>query len=196
MDQVSEVMRYYHYGHRTEEAYVRWIKGFIYFHNKRHPKDMGKAEIEAYLSHLAVKKHVAASTQNQAFNALLFLYKKVLNLPFADNIDAVRSKRAARLPVVLSRDEVGQLLKQMHGNTLLMARVMYGGGLRLNELLRLRVQDIDFANGYLTIYAGKGDKDRTTLLPVSLRDELKTHLQSVRLLFEQDLQRGHKGSRA
>jgi len=139
MDQVSEVMRYYHYGHRTEEAYVRWIKGFIYFHNKRHPKDMGKEEIEAYLSHLAVKQHVAVSTQNQAFNALLFLYKQVLDLPFADNIDAVRSKRQARLPVVLSRDEVGLLLSQMRGETLLMARVMYGGGLRLTELLRLRV---------------------------------------------------------
>jgi len=191
MDQVSEVMRYYHYGHRTEEAYVRWIKGFIYFHDKRHPKDMGKAEIEAYLSHLAVKQHVAVSTQNQAFNALLFLYKQVLGLPIADDISAVRSKKAARLPVVLSRDEVSQLLSQMHGDTLLMARIMYGGGLRLTELLRLRVQDIDFANGYLTIYAGKGDKDRTTLLPVSLREELKTHLQAVRLLFEQDLQAGH-----
>jgi len=191
MDQVSEVMRYYHYGHRTEEAYVRWIKGFICFHNKRHPKDMGKEEIEAYLSHLAVKQHVAVSTQNQAFNALLFLYKQVLDLPFADNIDAVRSKRQARLPVVLSRDEVGLLLSQMRGETLLMARLMYGGGLRLTELLRLRVQDIDFANGYLTIYAGKGDKDRTTLLPLSVRNELKVHLQSIRTLFEKDLSEGH-----
>lgn len=191
MDQVSEVMRYHHYGHRTEEAYVRWIKGFIYFHNKKHPKDMGKEEIEAYLSHLAVKQHVAISTQNQAFNALLFLYKQVLDLPFADDISAIRSKKPVRLPVVLSRDEVARLLCSMRGETALMARIMYGGGLRLNELLRLRVQDIDFSNGYLTIRAGKGDKDRTTLLPLSIRDELKAHLQSVREVFEKDLQEGN-----
>jgi integrase len=145
MDQVSEVMRYHHYGLRTEEAYTRWIKGFIYFHNKRHPKDMGKEEIEAYLSHLAVKRHVAVSTQNQAFNALLFLYKQVLDLPFADDISAIRSKKPVRLPVVLSREEVGQLLREMKGETRLMAQIMYGGGLRLIELLRLRVQDMDFA---------------------------------------------------
>jgi len=191
MDQVREVMRYHHYSHRTEETYVRWIKGFIYFHNKRHPKDMGKAEIEAYLSHLAVNRHVAISTQNQAFNALLFLYKQVLALPFADNIDAVRSKKPIRLPVVLSMEETGKLLSLMKGETRLMARIMYGGGLRLQELLRLRVQDIDFANGYLTIRAGKGDKDRTTLLPVSVRDELRTHLQAVRKIFEQDLKDGN-----
>jgi len=191
MDQVSEVMRYHHYGHRTEEAYVRWIKGFIYFHNKKHPKDMGKEEIEAYLSHLAVKQHVAISTQNQAFNALLFLYKQVLNLPFADDISAIRSKKPVRLPVVLSRDEVTRLLCSMRGETALMARIMYGGGLRLNELLRLRVQDIDFGNGFLTIRAGKGDKDRTTLLPLSVRDALKAHLQRVREIFEKDLKEGN-----
>jgi len=190
MDQVREVMRYHHYGRRTEEAYSRWIKGFILFHNKRHPKEMGKAEIEAYLSHLAVEKSVAASTQNQAFNALLFLYKQVLNLPFVEDVSAIRSKKPVRLPVVLSRDEVALLLKQMSGETLLMARLMYGGGLRLMELLRLRVQDIDFANGFITIRAGKGDKDRTTLLPASIRDELQKHLLGVRRIFDKDLEEG------
>lgn len=191
MDQIREVLRYHHYGHRTEEAYIRWIRGFIYFHNKRHPREMGKAELEAYLSHLAVEKNVAASTQNQAFNALLFLYRQVLDLPFAEEIAPVRSKKPVRLPVVLSRDEVARLLGEMRGENALMARMMYGGGLRLMELLRLRVQDIDFANGYLTIRAGKGDKDRTTLLPVSVREELEAHLHAVRKLFEQDLKESH-----
>lgn len=190
MDQVREVLRYHHYGKRTEEAYVRWIKGFIYFHNKRHPKEMGKLEVEAYLSHLAVNRDVAASTQNQAFNALLFLYRQVLDLPFADDIAPVRSKKPVRLPVVLSREEVGDLLQVMDGDTALMARIMYGGGLRLMELLRLRVQDIDFGNGYITVRSGKGDKDRTTLLPQSVRDELAKHLERVRHLFEGDVAEG------
>jgi len=188
MDQVREVLRYHHYGRKTELAYVHWIKGYIYFHRKQHPKDLGKHEIEAFLSDLAVNRHVAVSTQNQAFNALLFLYKQVLDLPFADDISATRSKKPVRLPVVLSVAETSLLLGHMKGEKSLMARIMYGGGLRLMEMLRLRVQDIDFDNGFLTIHAGKGDKDRTTLLPVSVRDELKTHLQSVRLLFEKDLQ--------
>jgi len=191
MDQVREVLRYHHYGRKTELAYVRWIKGYIYFHNKRHPKDMGKHEIEAYLSDLAVNQNVAASTQNQAFNALLFLYKQVLDLPFADDISAIRSKKPVRLPVVLSVKEVGLLFEHMKGENSLMARIMYGGGLRLMELLRLRVQDIDFANGYISVRAGKGDKDRTTLLAVSVRDELNLHLKSVRELFEKDLSEGH-----
>lgn len=191
MDQVREVLRYHHYGKRTEEAYVRWIKGFIYFHDKKHPKDMGKADVESYLSHLAVKQNVAASTQNQAFNALLFLYRQVLDLPFADDMAPIRSRKPVRLPVVLSQSEVVSLLACMSDEAGLMARIMYGGGLRLMELLRLRVQDIDFDNGYLNIRAAKGDKDRTTLLPVSVRDDLKRHLQRVRDLFEQDLSEGH-----
>jgi len=191
MDQVREVLRYHHYGKRTEEAYVRWIRGFIYFHNKQHPKDMGKADIEAYLSYLAVEQNVAASTQNQAFSALLFLYKQVLDLPFADDIAPIRSKKPVRLPVVLSQAEVVRLLACMSDESGLMARIMYGGGLRLMELLRLRIQDIDFDNGYLTIRAGKGDKDRTTLLPVSVREALQIHLQRVRSIFKKDLQAGH-----
>ena len=191
LDQVREVMRYHHYGLRTEEAYTYWMKQFILFHHKRHPKDMGKEEIEAFLSHLAVHKKVAASTQNQAFNALLFLYKQVLDLPFADNIAAIRSKRPPKLPVVLSQSEMAKLLAAMRGDAALMARVMYGGGLRLKELLRLRVQDVDFDNGYLMIHAGKGDKDRTTLLAQSVREHLQAHLSKVRSVFEQDVQAGH-----
>jgi len=191
MDQVREVLRYHHYGRKTELAYVRWIKGYIYFHHKQHPKDMGKHEIEAYLSDLAVNQNVAVSTQNQAFNALLFLYKQVLDLPFTDDISAIRSKKRVRLPVVLSVKEVGLIFDSLRGDHLLMARIMYGGGLRLMELLRLRVQDIDFANGYLSIRTGKGDKGRTTLLPVSVRDELRQHLLKVRGMFETDLCEGH-----
>jgi integron integrase len=191
LDQVREVMRYHHYGLRTEETYVSWVKQFILFHHKTHPKEMGKQEIESFLSHLAVNRKVAISTQNQAFNALLFLYKQVLNLPFADDISAIRAKKAPRLPVVLSRQEVARLFGAMRGNALLMARVMYGGGLRLQELLRLRVQDIDFDNGYIMVRAGKGDKDRTTLLAQSVRDDLQAHLQKVHSIFEQDLQAGY-----
>jgi len=191
LDQVREVMRYHHYGHRTEEAYVSWVKQFVLFHHKMHPKEMGKKEIEMFLSHLAVDRNVAVSTQNQAFNALIFLYRQVLNLPFADDISAVRSKKAPRLPVVLSRQEMARLLAAMRGDALLMARVMYGGGLRLQELLRLRVQDMDFDNGYIMIRSGKGNKDRTTLLAQSVRDDLRLHLQKVRSAFEQDLQEGH-----
>jgi len=190
LDQVREVMRYHHYSLSTEAAYVRWIRDFILFHGKRHPREMGKPEIEAWLSHLAVECNVARSTQNQAFNALLFLYRRVLNLPFADNIEAVRSKRAPRLPVVLSRDEVAGLLAAMRGETALMARVMYGGGLRLKELLRLRVQDIDFANGYIMIRSGKGEKDRATLLARSVHGGLQTHLARVRTIYEADLAEG------
>ena len=191
LDQVREVLRYHHYGYQTEKAYVLWIKQFILFHHKRHPAEMGKDEIEGYLSHLAVDKQVAASTQNQAFNALLFLYRQVLDLPFADDIAAIRAKKPPRLPVVLSQDEIRRLLAAMRGDAGLMARVMYGGGLRLKELLRLRVQDVDFANGYLLVRGGKGDKDRTTLLAQSVREDLQTHLGKVRGIFEQDLQAGH-----
>jgi len=190
LDQVREVMRYHHYGLRTEEAYIYWMKDFIFYHNKRHPKDMGKPEIEVYLSHLAVDRNVASSTQNQAFNALLFLYKQVLNLPFADDIAPIRSKKAPRLPVVLSKNEVAQMFRHMKGETLLMAQMMYGAGLRLNEILRLRVQDVDFEYGYLTIRAGKGDKDRTTLLASAVCEDLKAHLLAVRSLFDADVAQG------
>ncbi|ORU90515.1 MAG: integrase [Cycloclasticus sp. symbiont of Poecilosclerida sp. M] len=191
LDQVVEVMRYYHYSIRSEESYVRWIKQFIIFNNKRHPSTLGKADIERYLSHLAVNKNVAVSTQSQALNAIVFLYKKVLDLPIADDLSPARSKKAVRLPVVLSQSEMASLLSAMSGTNQLMARLMYGGGLRLMELVRLRVKDIDFDNGYIIVRDGKGGGDRTTLLGGSLVEKLREHLLKVRALYEDDLETGH-----
>jgi len=191
LDQVVEVMRYYHYSIRSEESYVRWIKQFILFNDKRHPSELGKADIERYLSHLAVNKNVAVSTQSQALNAIVFLYKKVLDLPIADDLSPVRSKKPVRLPVVLSQREMAKLLSAMSGTNLLMARLMYGGGLRLMELVRLRVKDIDFDNGYIIVRDGKGGGDRSTLLASSLVEELRAHLKQIRTLFDEDLKMGH-----
>ncbi|ORU93107.1 MAG: integrase [Cycloclasticus sp. symbiont of Bathymodiolus heckerae] len=190
LDQVAEVMRYHHYSIRSEESYIRWIKQFILFNNERHPSELGKVDIERYLSHLAVNKNMAVSTQSQALNAIVFLYKKVLNLPIADDLAPVRSKKPVRLPVVLSQGEMTRLLSEMSGINSLMARLMYGGGLRLMELIRLRVKDIDFDNNYLMVRDGKGGGDRTTLLGASVIDELREHLQGVRTLYERDLEDG------
>ncbi len=190
LDQVAEVMRYHHYSKRSEESYVRWIKKFILFNEKRHPSELGKPEIERFLSHLAVNRNVAASTQSQALNAIVFLYKKVLNLPVADDLAPVRSKKPVRLPVVLSQDEMSALLLAMSGLNSLMARLMYGGGLRLMELVRLRVKDIDFANGFIVVRDGKGGGDRTTLLADSIVADLKEHLIGVRQFYDRDVESG------
>ncbi|MDF1644547.1 MAG: integron integrase [Pseudomonadales bacterium] len=191
LEQVSEVMRYYHYSKRSEESYRRWIKQFILFNDKRHPSELGKPEIERFLSHLAVNRNVASSTQSQALNAIVFLYKKVLDLPIADDLAPIRSKKPVRLPVVLSTEEMSRLLAQMSGDNLLMARLMYGGGLRLMELVRLRVKDIDFDNGYIVVRDGKGGGDRTTLLGESVVDDLKAHLAQVRQIYDQDFSDGN-----
>ncbi|MBV1913891.1 MAG: integron integrase [Pseudomonadales bacterium] len=191
LDQVAEVMRYHHYSKRSEESYVRWIKQFILFNDKRHPSELGKTEIERFLSHLAVNRNVAAATQSQALNAIVFLYKRVLDLPVADDLAPVRSKKPVRLPVVLSVEETSQLLSEMSGTNLLMARLMYGGGLRLMELVRLRVKDIDFSNGYIVVRDGKGGGDRTTLLGDSVVADVKQHLVKVRRTYEQDVAAGH-----
>lgn len=190
MSQIREVLRYHHYSIRTEEAYLRWIKQFIHFNGTRHPKDMGKKEVERFLTNLAVNKNVAVSTQNQALNAIVFLYKKVLDLPVADDLSPVRSRKPVRLPVVLSQGEVASLLKTMTGTRGLLAKLMYGGGLRVMEVLRMRIQDIDFAQGFLMIRDGKGGKDRTTLLAPSLVAALTQHIEEVRVLFEKDLNDG------
>ena len=186
MDQVREVLRYHHYSIRTEQSYIKWILAFIRFHDKRHPKTMGKTEIEAFLSDMAVNKNYAASTQNLALNAIVFLYKQVLDVAIAEDLQPIRSKKPVRLPVVLSKNETIKLLAAMSGVTGLMAKMMYGGGLRVMEVMRLRVQDIDFENGYLTIRDGKGGKDRTTLLPGSIRPALQHHLLETKALFEHD----------
>ncbi len=191
MDQVREVLRYHHYAIRTEEAYVKWILKFVRFHGTRHPKEMGKNEIEAFLSHLAINRHVAASTQNQAMNAILFLYREVLHLPMDDKIEAVRSRKPKRLPTVLSRAELGRLFDPMNGRNRLMAKMLYGSGMRLMEVVRLRVQDLDFDNHLIIVRDGKGNKDRSTLFPEPLQAHLKQHLKGVKAVHDDDLSRGN-----
>lgn len=174
LDQVRGKIRLKHYSIRTEQAYVDWIKRFIFHFGKRHPRELGAVEVEEFLTHLAVADKVAASTQNQAKSALLFLYKEVLGieLPWLDNIE--RAKAPKRLPVVLTRTEVQALLTRLDGSHWLMASLLYGAGLRLMECLRLRVKDVDFARKEILVRDGKGFKDRVTMLPVALRVPLRT----------------------
>ncbi len=187
LDQVRTVMRRQHYAIRTEETYVQWIIRFIHFHKMCHPQEMDTPEIEAFLNHLAVKQQVSASTQNQAFSAILFLYKHVLHKPLSAKIDALRAKTSPRLPTVLSQSETRALLKALPGTHQLVARLLYGSGLRLMEGLRLPVKDIDFEQHQIIVRAGKGDKDRNTILPDTLRQPLKEHLQKVKALHQKDL---------
>jgi integron integrase len=189
LDRVRTTLRIKHYSIRTEEAYVNWIRRFILFHNKRHPKDMGAREIEAFLTHLAVDRQVAASTQNQALNALLFLYRHVLQID-PGPIDALRAQQARRLPTVLTKDEVRRVLSHLTGHYLLMTQLLYGSGLRLMECLRLRVKDLDFERHQITVRDGKGMKDRVTMLPQSTTAPLCEHLQCVKRLHNQDLAQG------
>lgn len=190
LDQVRDAIRVRHYSLRTEASYLQWIKRFILFHNKRHPRDMGEQEITAFLSHLAVNKNVAASTQNQALSAILFLYKEVLHkeLDWLDKV--VRAKRSVRVPEVLSPEQVRQLLKQLTGVHQLVARLLYGTGMRIMEVLRLRVQDVDFHYRQITVRNGKGNKDRVTVLPDSLVQPLQAHLARVQVLHKKDLSEG------
>ncbi len=187
LDQVSEVIRFKHYSVRTEGTYREWIERYIFFHGKRHPREMGRAEVERFLSDLAVRRKVAASTQNQALNALLFLYREVLHQELGQLGEVERAKRPERLPVVLTRAEVERLLAGMAGTFQLMAKLLYGTGLRLMECVRLRVKDVDFERNQVTVREGKGFKDRVTMLPESLKGPLAEHLKQVKLLHEQDL---------
>jgi integron integrase len=193
LDLVRDRIRVKHYSIRTETSYVQWIKRFILFHNKRHPREMGAAEVEAFLTHLAVAGDVSASTQNQALSALLFLYREVLgvDLPWLDNV--TRAKRSQRLPVVLTREEVRAILAEMDGVYGLLARLLYGTGMRLMEVMRLRVKDVEFARGEIVVRDGKGAKDRVTMLPQSVKADLLAHLAQRRALFEQDLAAGKAG---
>ena len=190
LDRVRDAIRVKHYSIRTEQAYVNWIRRFILFHRKRHPNQMGAAEIEAFLTHLAVEENVAASTQNQALSALLFLYREVLHKELDGPINALRAKKPKRLPTVLTKEEVHRLIGHLSGDHLLMAKLLYGSGLRLMECLRLRVKDIDFAQRQIIVRDGKGEKDRVTMLPESLVAPLQAHLQSVERLHQEDLARG------
>ena len=172
LDQMRHVMRLKHMSLRTEDAYVSWVRRFILFHDKRHPIDMGADEIRAFLTHLAVHGRVAASTQNGALNALLFLYRHVLRQPFPDLDGVERTKRPRRLPTVFTSEEVQAVLIQLNGTPRLMAGLLYGAGLRLMECVRLRVKDVDFAYQQITVRDGKGAQDRVTVLPESLKEPL------------------------
>lgn len=190
LDQVRERIRTMHYSLRTEQSYIHWIKRFILWHGKRHPREMGAAEVEAFLSHLATEREVSAGTQNQAMHAILFLYKKVLSidLPWMDGI--TRAKPSQRLPVVLTQSETRRLLAQTCGTPGLIVRLLYGTGMRLMECLRLRIKDVDFERRQITIRAGKGDKDRVTMLPETLIKDLRAHLQERRRWHDIDLAKG------
>jgi len=190
LDQVREVLRYYHYAYKTEQTYCEWIIRYIkFFNNEKHPRNMGKTEIDSFLSYLATKRNVAASTQRQALNAIVFLYRRVLDMPI-ENIDPVKAKKLVRPPVVMTKKEVKLVLKEMKGINLLMAKLLYGAGLRLMECLRLRVQDIDFEVNLLYIRGAKGNKDRTTVFPKQIKEELKTVVEKVKDIHEQDLADG------
>ena len=191
LDQVREVARLIHQSKRTEDSYVQWIKRFILHHNKRHPIEMGETEIRQFLSYLAQDKHVSSSTQNQALNALVFLYKHVLHKHLGDFGNIERAQRSNRLPVVFSLKEVKLILAHLSGSTRLIASLLYGSGLRVLEALRLRVHDLDFENNIITIRHGKGDKDRRVPLPQSLITDLELQCEKVRLLHRQDLREGY-----
>jgi len=190
LDRVRQAIRVRHYSRRTEKAYVAWTRRYILFHGKRHPSEMGAAEITQYLSSLAVQGHVAGSTQNQALSALLFLYRAVLGqeLPWLDEV--VRAKRTGRLPVVLTRDEVRTVIRGLRGTHRLMAILLYGAGLRLLECAQLRVKDLDFGRKQITVRAGKGEKDRATPLPAIVAADLAAHLEVVKRQHDMDLRHG------
>ncbi len=190
LDQVRGKIRLKHYSIRTEQAYVDWIKRFILHFGKRHPRELGAADVEAFLTHLAVAGNVAASTQNQAKSALLFLYREVLEmeLPWLDNVERARAPK--RLPVVLTRDEVAGVLSRLCGTHWLIASLLYGAGLRILEALRLRVKDVEFSRREILVRDGKGFKDRVTMLPVALAAPLTEHLKRVKALHAQDLAAG------
>jgi len=191
LEQVRDAIRRKHYSLRTEDTYVHWIKRFIYFHGKRHPRDLGEAEVTAFLNDLARVRNVASATQNQALSAVLFLYKEVLRTPLAwlDGLD--RAKRPVRVPTVLTQDEVRRLLARMEGTKWLIVSLLYGSGLRLRECLKLRVKDVEFSYRQIVVRDAKGAKDRVTMLPESVIEPLREHLVRAKALHESDLASGH-----
>jgi integron integrase len=192
LDRMRSVLRIKHYSLRTEKSYLHWARRYILFHRKRHPRDMGAEEVRSFLSFLAVDQRVSASTQNQALNALVFLYKHVLNRELGI-VDAVRARRSRYLPTVLARGETQRVLSQLSGESRLICGLLYGSGLRLMECLRLRVKDLDFGAGRITVRDGKGFKDRVTVLPQTLATELQEHLVRVKALHEDFCRRGQGG---
>jgi integron integrase len=191
LDQVRDAIRLKHYSYRTEQSYVAWIRRFILFHHKRHPKEMGMVEIEAFLTHLAVEGQVAASTQNQALSALLFLYRHVLHQELDAAVDAVRAKPTRYLPTVLTPQEVMNVIDHLTGTHQLVVQLLYGTGLRLREGLQLRVKDLDFAQKQIGIRDAKGHESRVTMLPTCLVEPLQAQLQKAKKLHQQDLHAGY-----
>jgi integron integrase len=190
LDTARDTMRRKHLSYRTEQAYIYWMRQFILFQGKRHPGEMGEAEVSEFLTFLATKKRVSASTQNQAFAALLFLYRDVLKKDFGWLENVERAKKPARLPVVFTKQEMNRILSHLEGTTWLMAGLLYGAGLRVMECHRLRVKDIDFECNQITVREGKGEKDRVTMLPLSLRSPLQTHMGRIKAMHEGDLKAG------
>ena len=191
MDQVREVLRYHHYAYRTETSYCQWILRYVlFFGGKIHPKELCSKHVERFLSNLATQGKVSASTQRQALNAIVFLYREVLDLSLNGKIAPIRSRRQQRLPTVLTQDEVHRLLLMLSGTHALMSKLLYGSGLRLMECIRLRIQDVDFGQNKIFVRGGKGGKDRTTILPLNVREELQTHIKVVINRHHVDLEEG------
>lgn len=190
MDQLHEALQSRHYSSRTEQSYCHWVKRYVYFHNVRNPREMAEPEINAFLTHLAIKEKVSASTQNQALAALLFLYRHVIMKELGDFGDVIRARKSQNLPIVMTKEEVRLVLGFLEGENQLIASLLYGSGLRVTECLRLRVQDVDFARNEITVRRGKGAKDRVTMLPVGLRSSLEDHLRKVKAVHERDITAG------
>jgi integron integrase len=190
LERLRRAIRARHYSPRTEKAYVHWARRFVAFHRMRHPAQMGAGEIAQFLNALATHDRVAASTQNQALSAILFLYRDVLGIEVDILRNLVRAKRPVRLPVVMTRDEVQEVMRHLNGTSWLAAALLYGAGLRLMECMRLRVKDVDFAKSEIRVQCGKGQKDRVTVLPEKVRAPLMAHLERVKRMHEQDLRRG------
>ena len=191
LERVRHLIRLKHYSIRTEKSYLPWIQRYLVFHNNRDPKEMMGKEVEAFLSHLAVNLKVSASTQNQAFNSLLFLYREVLKIGLGESINAVRAKKPQYLPTVMTKEETMRVIAAVPAEHQLMVKLIYGSGLRLTECLRLRVKDIDFGNNHVLVRDAKGMKDRVTVLPENLKAPVSKHLERVRLVHNDDLAKGH-----
>lgn len=190
LEQVQDAIRTKHYSLRTEKTYIDWIRRFILHHNKKHPREMGAPEVQEFIIHLATQNNVSASTQNQALSAVTFLYRHVLNTELQFPADTIRPGRSKPLPVVLTSQEARAVINNMTGTPKLMTKILYGSGLRLMECLRLRVKDIDFGNRQIIVREGKGEKDRFTILPDSIIEDLQSHLLIVKAIHEKDIKEG------
>ena len=191
LEQLQAVLRTKHYSRKTEQAYVFWVRRFVLFHNKQHPKDMGEKEINRFLSHLAVKENVSASTQNQALCAIIFLFKNIINKNIGELDKTIWAKKPVKLPVVLTREEVKSIFAHLNGVAKLMAGLMYGSGLRQRECLGLRIKDIDFGYKQITVHNSKGAKDRITVLPEQYIKEFQVHIEKVKRLHKKDISQGY-----